>query len=113
MTQILNFGGQKVVYNHETKIAKTTINEPFWSAGKQLGWNKADGTVGIGINQQIISFIMKTKATLIVHVATEGKDYWLKYDALKDFIEYNQTEWTTGNTKLNVISWKRFTRYNR
>jgi len=109
MTQTLNLDGQKVVYNHESKIAKTTIKEPFYKAGKIFGWS--DKSPGLGLNLKVIDFILKTKCTLIIHVESAGNDYWLKNDVLKAFLQQNNVDYKIRDTVLKIIPWKLCTRY--
>jgi len=110
MTQIFMFEGQKIVYNHLTKMAKTTIEEPFLTAGRTLGWE--ENVPGLGLNLSIIKFILKTKCNLIVYVGTAGKDYWIRYDKLKQFIETHNCDYNVSGKSLKVISWKIFVRFH-
>ena len=109
---VFHLAGQKVVYNSETKIAKTTIAEPFYKAGKILGWKNTKRTVGLGLNPKIVEFILKSRCTLIIHVAKDQKDYWLRPDVLSDFVKYNNTEYKAGGKLMvHVIPWELCTRY--
>lgn len=100
--------GQPLVYNSFTKIGKTAIEEPFLKAGKMLKWNPE--VAGIGLNKKITEFMIKRKATLIVYIVSVGKDYWISWDKLRDFIKNNNTEYMAGGKKLvDVISWQEFT----
>jgi len=111
MTQTLNLDGQKVVYNSESKIAKTTIKEPFYKAGKIFGWK--DKSPGLGLNLKVVEFVLKTKCTLIIHVETAGKDYWLKSDVMKAFLQAHDTTYKIRDTVLQIIPWKLCTRYHQ
>ena len=111
MTRQFHLDGQLVTYNEDRKIIKTTIEVPFFKAGKILSWSKRLGSPGIGFNHKIIAFVIKTKSYLCVHVGQEGADYWIKNDVLVDFINKNNTEYTAGKTIVSVIPWKLFTRY--
>ena len=108
MTQQLNLEGQKVMYNHETKIAKTTINEPFMSAGKKFHWGYS--SPGIGLNLHLVELILKTKCILIVHVASTGHDYFLRHDVLLQFLRNHNTDYKIRNTVLKIVPWELFTR---
>ena len=110
MTQQLLLEGQKVVYNPETKIAKTTIKEPFISAGKKLHWEFT--SPGIGLNLHLIEFVLKTKCTLIVFVESADHDYWLKNDVLLQFLKDHETNYKIRNTVLKIIPWELFNRFN-
>lgn len=109
MTQTFVFAGQKVVYNHDTKIAKTTIEEPFLTAGKKLGWE--EDVPGLGFNKDIIAFVLKTKCHLVVFVGSAGKDYYISHDVLRNFIETHNCFYVVSGIELVVISWKKFTRF--
>ena len=106
--QTFSYQSQKLDYNHDTKTAYTVINEPFISAGKQLGWS--EHVPGLGFNLHIISFCLKTKCTLVVHVNSTGHDYFIQEDKLKDFLINNNCNYTKSGVELRVISWKKFIR---
>lgn len=104
------FGSQKCVYNLDSKICKTTIHEPFIKAGKMLGWGNS--SPGLGLNKSILTFVIRLRLRLVIHVESVGKDYWITSEKLYDFIKNNNTEYKVGNDNwLNVISWKEFTRF--
>ena len=109
MSQSFVFDGQFVKYNHSTKTAFTSIREPYYAAGKVLGW--PEKVPGIGLNLKIIDFIMKTKCHLVVRVESTGHNYWIYFDALKKFIDthYCSYKGKTG-VEMKVISWKKFVR---
>lgn len=109
MTHRFILDGQPLVYNAERKLGKTTIEEPFFKAGKILGWDPSCGSPGIGLNEKICEFIIKREATLIVHVASAGHDYWITWGYLVAFIKNNNVKYRVpGNKWVNVISWKSF-----
>lgn len=109
MTEFFSFDNQRVVYNPETKIIKTAISEPFYTAGKILNWHRGK-TAGLGLNQKIVDLVILTKSTLIVHVESSCRDYFLKYDRLKQFMENYQTSYRVkGNNFVRVIAWDLFT----
>lgn len=97
------------MYNHERKMAKTTIFEPFKTAGRKLNWS--DKSAGLGFNKSIIDFVMKTQCHLVVFVESAGHDYFINHDQLKQFIENNNCDYTVSGKNLTVISWKAFTRF--
>jgi len=107
MTSI-TFEGQLIEYNHNSKVARTTIHEPFYSAGKKLGWkNKSPG---IGLNQTLIKFVLKTHCRLVVFVLSADRNYWITSEKLRDFMQRNNCDWkVAGNTWLKVFDWKLFT----
>ena len=111
MTRTFHLDGQKITYNDERKILKTIIEVPFYKAGIILSWDQRFGSPGLGLNHKIIQYVLKTKSYLCIHVGQEGSDYWIKYDALVDFIKNNNTEYKAGKIDVTVISWKLFTRY--
>ncbi len=111
MTRQFHLDGQLITYNEDRKIIKTTIEVPFFKAGKILSWNQELGSPGLGFNHKIIQYVIKTKSYLCVHVGQEGADYWIKNDVLVDFIKKNNTEYKAGKIDVSVIPWKLFTRY--
>jgi hypothetical protein len=101
---------QEIQYNPSIKTAFTTINEPFYSAGKKLGWKKSEP--GIGLNQSIIDFVMKRQCHLVVKIGVSNVQYWIYYDRLKQFMADNNCKYTVSGKTLTVISWKLFVRLN-
>ena len=111
MTEFYNLDGQQIAYNPESKIVKTTINEPFFKASKILNWNKP--SPGLGLNRKIIDFVLKTKSRLIVHVTTSGHDYWIASDKLVEILKTHNTQYkVVGTTWLCVLPWKDFVGYH-
>lgn len=114
MTEIIHKHGQKIVYNPERKLMKTVIETPFMAAGKLLIWDISKyGCPGIGLNEDIIKLVLKTKSTLIVYVLATplgpvDKDYWITPDKLKQFIENNNSTYRMHGTNLSVIPWNLF-----
>lgn len=108
MSQEFSFQSQKMKYVHENKTAFTRIHEPFMTAGKQLGWD--EHVPGIGLNEHIIDFVLKTGCYLVVSVTKSNSSYWISADKLKDFIKKNNCDYTISGVKLKVISWKKFIR---
>jgi hypothetical protein len=106
--QFLKFEGQSTVFNEETKTLFLTIEEPFYSAGKLLSWEKPDP--GIGLNLSIINFIKKYKCHLVIKVAESNHSYWIYYDSLISFMNNNNCDYTISGKNLKVISWKKFIR---
>jgi len=114
MTETHYINGQKIVYNPERKLVKTTIETPFMSAGKQMLWDLTKyGTCGIGLNLKIIELVLKTNSTLIVYVLStpQGpieKDYWIHADKLKQYLTLYNNDYKIRNTILKIIPWKLF-----
>lgn len=106
--QTFSYQTQKLDYNHDTKTAYTTIDEPFYSAGKKLGWS--ENVPGLGFNLHIISFVLKTKCTLVVKVGTTGHEYFIQEDRLREFLINNNCEYEKSGVQLRVISFKKFIR---
>lgn len=106
--QTFSYQSQKLDYNHNTKTAFTSIDTPFYSAGKQLGWSES--VPGLGFNLHIISFVLKTKCTLVVHVNNTGHDYFIQEDKLRDFLMNNNCNYIKSGVELRVISFKKFIR---
>ena len=110
MTSTFTIEGQKVVYNEDSKILKTTIEKPFMKASKILGWNEA--SPGLGINQIIVNLVIEHKCKLIVYVVSAEKDYWINWDHLEKFIKENNCDYKVSfNVWLKVIAWKQFVGY--
>lgn len=86
-------GGQDVFYNHEKKVLRFTIREPFYKAGEELGWE--DKSSGIGINKEIIAFVKRMRCHLIIHMESEDQDFWLDYNKIMNFMNTNKTEYQT------------------
>ena len=106
---MLNLGGQIVGYNPERKITRFEIKEPFMRAGHILNWDLSKyGSVGIGLNKEIIKHVTEKQCHLIVRVDSQDhSDYWLYYDKLIDFIKNNNTEYLVSQSKyIHVIPWK-------
>ena len=83
MTHRYIIDGQPLVYNAERKLGNTVIEEPFLKAGKIFGFNGP----GIGLNQKLIEFILKRKATLILYVSSFRHNYWISWDNLEKNFE--------------------------
>ena len=114
--QILHFGSQKLVYNSDSKIAKTVIDSPFIKAGHILWKSKISefGSPGIGLNEDLIKFVLERSAILIVYVADPGEDYWILPHELAHFIKnYNSDYRVATNPEkfVKVIPWKIFRRF--
>lgn len=98
---------QKINYNPEKKIAVTTIDEPFMSAGKKLGWRWK--SPGIGLNLKVIKFILDTQYTLIINIESfrnkSGKQatFYLSYDKLRHFLTNTNYDYKVRNTIVKVI----------
>lgn len=111
MTQFLELDGQKVAYNPDTKIVKTTIKEPFYKASKILGWNKQ--SPGLGLNEKIIQLVVKTKSHLIVHVESSCHDYSIPWDKVSHILKTENTQYrVTGDNWLSVLPWREFGGYH-
>ena len=110
MTECYILDGQKVIFNPEAKILKTTIEKPFFSAGRILGWKGK--TAGIGINKKIIEKVLRNNATLIVYVWDSDRDYFLRPDKLKQFLLHHNHEYLTPKKIwVDVIPWDLFTHH--
>jgi len=112
MTEFFNLDGQKVSFNPESKILKTTINEFFRTAGRELGWGtKFNGNIsGLGFNRKIIEKLIRHNCTLIVFVEEADRDYFLAPDRLKRFLLHNKHEkMTPKGVVVDVIPFDLFT----
>jgi len=102
--------GQKINYNSESKIMATTIETPFFSAGKKLGWRWQPQAVGL--NLKVIQFLLSTKFTLVVYIEHYHHSYFFPYDKLKDYLQNNECDYKIRDTVLKVIPIELFTSYN-
>lgn len=111
--QTFSYHNQKLEYNHDTKTAFTEIDEPFKTAGRQLGWE--ENVPGLGFNLNIMAFVLKTKCTLIVrvHGIGGGNDYFISHDKLEQFLKTHNCQYEKSGVQLRVISWKKFIRVPR
>ena len=101
--------GQKIIHVPDTKAVYIDIREPFFSAGKKLGWEEK--CPGLGINQKIIDFVLKTKSRLVINVLSAGVKYWISWDHIKDFMEHNDCNWgVKGGVTVIVLPWRQTVR---
>lgn len=108
MTEFFSLEGQRVAYNPDRKIIKTTIHEFFRTAGHILGWKNKVG--GIGINKKLTEMILRTHSTLIIFVEESDRDYFLPCDKLKQFLLHNNHEYRTPKgVWVDVIPYNLFT----
>ncbi len=92
---------QNFRYNPELKIVKTSIDEPFYSASKKLGWKEQ--SPGIGINEEIIKIVLKTNSILIVYLVSTEHDYFIKPDVIKQFMKNNAVEYRVGQGTIVIV----------
>jgi|APSaa5957512535_1039671.scaffolds.fasta_scaffold00325_72 hypothetical protein len=93
---------QKIVYNPQSKIAVTTIDEPFYSAGKNIpGWKWKPQA--IGLNLRVIQFVLASNFTLVIYVDKYRHSYRITSDQLKQYIDNNNCDYKIKNTILKVI----------
>lgn len=111
MTQAL-LDGQKLNYNSESKIAVTTIDKPFMSAGKPQNLNWRWKAPGIGLNLRVIEFLLKTEFTLILFIEFYNCNYFLTSAHLLDYLRNNNCDYKIRDTVLKVIPIELFTTYN-
>jgi len=102
--------GQRVRHNPESKILVTTIEKPFMSAGKKLGWRWK--SPGIGLNLKVVQFLLTTKSTLILYIDSYNCNYFLKHDHLLDYLRNNDCDYKIRDTVLKVIPIDLFTTFN-
>jgi len=103
----IKFEGQEIEYSLASHVVRTTIEEPFYKAGKIFGWEGR--TPGLGINDKIIKFLKKMKSVLIVHVSSANEDYWINYPTLKNWIDNNNCQYRVRNNVIvYVIPWNLF-----
>lgn len=100
------FHGQKIEYDEEKRLVKTSIQEPFWTASKKLGWKIK--SAGLGFNTDILDFIISNKYNLQVMVESANHEYIIPYETLKNFIDNNHTYYHKTGVDLGVIPWRLF-----
>ena len=108
MTEFFNLDGQRIAFNPDAKIIKTTINEIFHKAGHILNWKVK--IAGIGFNKKIIEKVLRHNCTLIVFVEESDRDYFITCDKLKLFLLHNNHEYKTPKgVWVDVIPFDLFT----
>jgi len=108
MTELV-IDGQKIIHAPATKTVFIDIGEPFYSAGKKLGWKEK--CPGLGINEKIINFVIKTKSHLVVNVVSAGVKYWINWDHIQSFMQKNECHWRVkAGVVVVVIPWKQTVR---
>src|SRR3990167_5856232 len=107
----IHLNGQKVNYNPDSKIAVTTIKEPFMSAGKKVGWRWR--SPGIGLNLKVVQFLLTSKYTLILYIESYHHNYFLKHDQLLQYLRDNYCDYKIRETVLKLIPIELFTTYNQ
>ena len=104
---------QNAVLNKDDKLVKVVINTIFQNAGRFCEWPDKYGLLGIQIHQEIMEYVHKYKAKLIIHVTqNDGEaidtDYYIDYKTLKYFISNHKCFRSDGGLKYQVIPWKIF-----
>ena len=102
MTQDLLFDGQKATYNSESKILLTSIDDPFYAAGKKIpDWEwKAPG---FGLNLRLIDFILKHKCNLMINNVAWGSTHRIEFNRLLSFLQQYNTDYKIRNTVLKIV----------
>lgn len=111
MTQDLTFNGQAAKYNSERNILVTTIEEPFMSAGKKLGWIDYKPQ-GFGFNLKLIEFVLNHKCVMVINVMSWKCSLFLKPDILLQFLQNYKSDYKIKNTVLKIIPKDICTDYN-
>ena len=101
------FHGQQIEYYEDEKLVRTYIKEPFWTASKKLGWDIK--SPGLGLNTDIMVFILDNECDLKIKVESVGKEYIIPLEILKDFIDNNNSYYHKTGVDLEIIPWKLFT----
>ena len=101
-TQIVNI-------NSEKRIAVTTIEKPFMSAGKKLGWRWQPQ--GVGLNLKLIQLLLSTKFTLVLYIEYYNATYYMRHDVLFEYLRDNECDYKIKDTILKVIPIELFTTY--
>lgn len=108
--QTIEYDGQTIKINHESKVVMMKINEPFFKAGKLLGWIEQYGSPGFGFNKKIINYVIKNKMKLLIRSDTlsDKKEYWTVYDKISWFVSNHKTHYTIKGIELIILPLKFF-----
>lgn len=103
---IKKFGSQMILVYPDQKIIKTSIREPFFSAGKQFGWT--GNSVGIGLSEEIIEFAFKNDYDICVSVGENPNLFWTSAKTWKSVCESKKQFFDLHDGKrLYVYQWSR------
>lgn len=62
------------------------LKEIFRYAKQKLHWDDKYGQTAFGINRSIVNLIIGAELKLLIRFSPEpSKEYWINYDALRDF----------------------------
>ena len=106
VNRILDFRGERFIHSTSDNLLKFQVREPFYSAGKQFGWQGV--TVGLGISEEALEYALQHNCRIQVRVG-EKKDraYEIAAQAWKAFAEKNGSIMKCKDTKIYVIQWSR------
>lgn len=100
-TKEFSMNGQNVVHNEFNNVVATTINSVFITAWELLGWEFQSS--GIGINIDLVTYILDKEARLFVTLTEGNKKYIINANEIREFIKNNKTEYIVGKTRLVVL----------
>jgi len=78
--------GHDVIINLDSKVLIMDLAEMFRHARQKLQWDEKYGNFAFGINRSIINLVIGAELKLLIHFLPDDKsEYWINYDALRDF----------------------------
>jgi hypothetical protein len=98
------FGTQHCEIDDQEGYLFTTINEPFYTAGKLLGWK--GNPVGVGIAKEIVDFAAERWYNIAVTIGNNPHRFVFDAEEWKALCEKNK--WTydiSANKILYVLPW--------
>lgn len=103
---VKHIAGQKTVLARNCLYMH--IREPFYSAGKVFHWRSKGSTVGLGINEKIVSFTDEQSLTIRIIVATtRDRCYEISPNEITQFVGDNASVDYKNNATLYVIPWSK------
>lgn len=91
------------VYYEEFGILHAHIREPFYSAGKQYGWNGS--TLGLGLSKAALIYALRHKLLIRVTVGNNPNSYQTSPQRWLDFARQHDAIMDRGETRLFILQW--------
>ena len=102
MIDKLMLRGQEAIVTDDM-ILHTKIDEPFFTAGKQLGWTDCHSTAGIGLNEDLIQYASRNGYDILIKVGETKKRYIANPHEINRFCRANNSYWKTKTTRICVF----------
>ena len=99
-TENIRLYSQECSINHAENILTIVIREPFYSAGKKLGWSY-ENTVGVGVNPKIFGYCINNH--LMLKIQVDGYNYLVNPNKIYKLCKSNRWFWRCNNTNLLVV----------